>query len=90
MNGNRLTWIRGLVMGLLLALGGVAAHGAAAQSDPADAAGAFTPAPCMFEGIDLGLGTLDGEGLGFECGYVVVPLRHSAPSTRRSRRPTRT
>ena len=79
MNGNRLTWIRGLVMGLLLALGGVAAHGAAAQSDPADAAGAFTPAPCMFEGIDLGLGTLDGAALGFECGYVVVPLRHSAP-----------
>lgn len=33
----------------------------------------------MFEGIDLGLTTLDGEGLGFECGYVTVPVRHEEP-----------
>ena len=56
MNGNRLTWIRGLVMGLLLALGAVAAHGAAAPSDPAAAAGAFHPGPARFAALDLGPG----------------------------------
>jgi pimeloyl-ACP methyl ester carboxylesterase len=33
----------------------------------------------MFEGIELGPTTLDGAALGFECGYVVVPLRHAEP-----------
>ncbi|MEZ4516940.1 MAG: alpha/beta fold hydrolase [Chloroflexota bacterium] len=39
----------------------------------------FEPAPCMFAGVDLGLSELDGEGLGFECGYVTVPVRHENP-----------
>lgn len=47
----------------------------AAQTAP----GVFAAAPCMFEGIDLGIQTLDGEALGFECGYVTVPVRHDIP-----------
>lgn len=47
---------------------------AAQDADPA-----FIPAACMFEGIDLGLTKLDGAALGFECGYVIVPERHSNP-----------
>lgn len=45
----------------------------------AQAAGEFVPSECMFEGIDLGLTTLSGEALGFECGYVIVPERHDNP-----------
>lgn len=41
--------------------------------------GTFIPSECMFEGLDLGVATLDGESLGFACGYVVVPERHAAP-----------
>lgn len=48
---------------------------AAAQSE----VGSFSPSECMFEGIDLGLTTLTGEMLGFECGYVTVPERHANP-----------
>lgn len=44
-----------------------------------DAIGDFIPSDCMFEGIELGPTALTGEALGFECGYVVVPERHSAP-----------
>jgi pimeloyl-ACP methyl ester carboxylesterase len=41
--------------------------------------GTFTPAPCMFEGFDLLLTQITGELLGFECGYVIVPERHTEP-----------
>ncbi|MCO5179106.1 MAG: alpha/beta hydrolase [Candidatus Promineofilum sp.] len=58
-------------MVVLVAFLGV--RGAAAQ----DTEPAFIPSACMFEGVDLGLTTLDGAALGFECGYVVVPERHS-------------
>lgn len=34
---------------------------------------------CTFEGYDLGLTTLSGESLGYQCGYVVVPERHANP-----------
>jgi len=44
-----------------------------------DEAGDFIPAACMFESLDLGLTSLTGEKLGFECGYVVVPERHAVP-----------
>ena len=59
----------------LFALLLVPAGRAAAQDEP----GTFIPSACMFEGIDLGLATLDGESLGFECGYVVAPVRHAEP-----------
>lgn len=49
------------------------------QANAQDTPGAFIPSPCMFEGIDLGMTTLTGESLGFECGYVVVPERHEDP-----------
>lgn len=39
----------------------------------------FIPAECMFPGIDLGLTTVSGEALGFECGYVIAPERHANP-----------
>jgi pimeloyl-ACP methyl ester carboxylesterase len=50
---------------------------AAAQT--ADTPGTFIPAECMFDPIELGPTTLDGAALGYECGYVVVPLRHANP-----------
>ena len=59
----------------LLSLLLVFAGRAAAQ----DGLGSFEPGVCMFEGINLGLTTLTGEALGFECGYVVVPERHANP-----------
>lgn len=77
MTSTRFAFRRVVFMVLLLVLLGAVAGGAAAQDG--DAVGTFIPAPCMFDGIDLGLTTLDGEGLGFECGYVVAPLRHAAP-----------
>jgi pimeloyl-ACP methyl ester carboxylesterase len=52
-----------------------------------DEAGTFIPSACMFEGLDLGLGTLSGEDLGFVCGYVVVPERHANPDGRTIRLP---
>lgn len=64
----------GIVLLLLLPL--LAGWGVAHAQD---VAGDFIPSECMFEGIDLGLTTLTGEALGFECGYVVVPERHAAP-----------
>jgi len=64
------------VLALLLILLAASAQRAAAQDTP----GSFIPVDtCMFEGIELGPTTLDGEALGFECGYVVVPLRHADP-----------
>ncbi len=61
------------VLALLLPLALIGASTAAAQERP----GTYIPSDCMFEGIDLGLTTLDGAALGFECGYVVVPERHA-------------
>jgi pimeloyl-ACP methyl ester carboxylesterase len=52
-----------------------------------DEAGTFIPSACMFEGLDLGLTTVSGETLGFECGYVVVPERHADPDGRTIRLP---
>ena len=66
-----------LLLALLALLLAPPAHPAAAQT--ADTPGAFIPAPCMFEGIELGPTTLDGADLLYECGYVVVPLRHANP-----------
>lgn len=63
-----------LLLPLLAALLAPTVH-SAAQDKP----GAFIPSECMFEGIDLGLTTLTGEALGFECGYVIVPQRHADP-----------
>jgi pimeloyl-ACP methyl ester carboxylesterase len=51
----------------------------ASRSSAQDFAPTFEPAPCMFEGIDLGLTTMDGEAMGFDCGYVTVPVRHENP-----------
>ena len=64
------------ILGAALTLIGTTSKLATAQ----DSEPTFEPADCMFEGIDLGLTTLDGEGLGFECGYVTVPVRHEDPS----------
>jgi pimeloyl-ACP methyl ester carboxylesterase len=64
-----------LIVAALLPLLLLGAGRASAQ----DEAGAFIPTECMFEGIDLGVTTLTGESLGFECGYVVVPERHANP-----------
>jgi len=68
----RISLLGSLVVLILVAFNGGAA---CAQESP----GTFTPTACMFEGIDLGLTTLTGESLGFECGYVVVPERHDNP-----------
>ncbi len=67
--------IPALIVALLLVLLAAPAGPVAAQDTP----GAFIPAPCMFEGIELGPTTLDGAALDYECGYVVVPLRHAEP-----------
>lgn len=67
--------IPALTLAVLLVLLAVPTHPAAAQ----DTAGAFIPAPCMFKAIELGPTTLDGATLGYECGYVIVPLRHANP-----------
>ena len=67
--------IPALILALLLVLQVAPAGPAAAQDTP----GAFISAPCMFEGIELGPITLDGPALQYECGYVVVPLRHAEP-----------
>jgi pimeloyl-ACP methyl ester carboxylesterase len=64
-----------VILALLITLLLIGALPAAAQEQ----AGDFLPSACMFEGIDLGLTTLDGQALGFECGYVVVPERHANP-----------
>ena len=64
-----------LMMVLLMPLLLIGASGAVAQETPGD----FIPSDCMFEGIDLGLTTLDGAALGFECGYVIAPERHANP-----------
>jgi len=48
---------------------------AAAQDRPGD----NIPAECSFDSFDLGVTSLTGEALGFECGYVVVPERHANP-----------
>ena len=77
MTSTRFAFRRVLFLVLLLVLLGAAGGGAAAQDG--DAVGTFIPAPCMFDGIDLGVTSLDGAALGFECGYVVAPLRHAAP-----------
>ena len=77
MTSTRFAFRRGLFLVLLLVLLGAAGGSAAAQDG--DAVGTFIPAPCMFDGIDLGLTSLDGAALGFECGYVIAPLRHAAP-----------
>ncbi len=66
------TLLPGVLLLPLLLLG---AGRAAAQ----DTAGSFIPSTCMFEGVDLGVTQLTGEMLNFECGYVVVPVRHAAP-----------
>lgn len=71
----KLTLLKKSLWAVLVLVASLGARGAAAQ----DAEPAFIPAACMFEGIDLGLTTLDGAALGFECGYVVVPERHSNP-----------
>ncbi len=52
-----------------------------------DEVGAFIPTDCMFEGLDLGLTTVTGEALGFECGYVIAPERHADPDGRTIRLP---
>ena len=68
--------ILALILALLLVLLAAPTRPAAAQDTP----GAFIPAPCMFKAIELGPTALDGAALGFECGYVVVPLRHAEPN----------
>ena len=68
--------IPALILALLLVLLAAPTRPAAAQDTP----GTFIPAPCMFKAIELGPTTLDGAALGFECGYVVVPLRHAEPN----------
>lgn len=60
---------------LLLPLIVLSAGRAAAQSE----VGVFQPDECMFEGLDLGPTNLTGSLLGFECGYVIVPVRHADP-----------
>jgi len=73
-----MTKLTTLIAALLLTLFAIPAGRAAAQTTP-DTPGTFIPAECMFEGIELGPTTLDGAALGFDCGYVVVPLRHANP-----------
>ncbi len=62
---------------LLLALLAITIQPTAAQTT--DTPGTFIPAECMFDPIELGPTTLDGADLLYECGYVVVPLRHANP-----------
>ena len=73
MISSRLLWFSPLAIVLFILSFG--ASPVAAQDMP----GAFIPATCMFKSLDLGLTSLTGEALGFECGYVVVPERHAAP-----------
>lgn len=68
-------FVRAGIVPLLLVVLLIGVRPASAQ----DIAGDFIPGDCIFEGIDLGPTTLTGEALGFECGYVVVPERHTAP-----------
>lgn len=70
---KRIAIVAGLIVLLLLVVLG------SGQAKAEELPGTFIPSPCMFEGIDLGLKTLTGESLGFECGYVVVPERHANP-----------
>ena len=70
---SRLLWILLLASGVFILMPG--ANVASAQDTP----GAFIPADCMFESLDLGFTSVTGEALNFECGYVVVPERHAAP-----------
>jgi len=80
MNINRPIVLRALLLALVLPLllawpgRATALPGRTAQ----EAAGTFTPAACMFD-IDLGVSQPSGEDVGFECGYVTVPVRHAAP-----------
>lgn len=39
----------------------------------------FESAPCMFEGLELGITSVTPEDQGFECGYVTLPERHDNP-----------
>ncbi len=48
---------------------------AAAQERPYP----FDPAPCPFEGTNLGIVTISPEDSGFQCGYVTVPERYENP-----------
>ncbi len=72
---RQIRWIVAIVAMVTVASGLSAPAWVTAQSfEPT-----FEPAPCMFEGVDLGVTTLDGTGLGFDCGYVTVPVRHENP-----------
>ncbi|HEY1408081.1 MAG TPA: hypothetical protein VF434_04020, partial [Promineifilum sp.] len=62
------SYLGGVFIAFMLSLAGGTATPAQGEI------GTFSPAGCMFEGIDLGLITLAGEDLGFECGYVTVPV----------------
>lgn len=70
----RIVQVLATIVVSLVGLASGAASAAAQASGPT-----FESAPCMFEGIDLGLTELTGEALGFECGYVTVPVRHEEP-----------
>jgi len=78
MNINRPIALQALLLALLLPLLLALPGRAMAQATTTDAAGTFIPAACMFE-IDLGITQPTGEDIGFECGYVTVPVRHAAP-----------
>jgi pimeloyl-ACP methyl ester carboxylesterase len=52
---------------------------AAAKAPPLEQPYTFASAPCMFEGLDLGIFTISPESQGFECGYVTVPEQHANP-----------
>ncbi len=73
---TRSTGLFGLfLVGLLLSVLAMTGQRVAAQSQPFT----FESAVCPFEGLDLGLVSVTGEQQGFECGYVIVPLRHAQP-----------
>ncbi len=65
-----------LVVGLLLLASGGSAAVFAQTVTPI-----FTPAPCPFEGPDLGLFSPTPEEMGFECGYVTVPEERANPDS---------
>lgn len=72
---NRLHMKRFFIVMALLPILFINIGNAAAQDRPGD----NIPTDCTFEGYDLGLSTMTGEMLGFECGFVVVPERHENP-----------
>lgn len=65
-------------LSILIILAGLLAATPAAARQPLPQADNFAPAACMFEVPFVSF--MKPEQMGFECGYVTVPLRHQNPA----------